>query len=188
MFQDGSDDLALSAEEFDAFYHSHGPRLWGYLLGASRDEALASDILQEALLRFLRSAPRDIDEGKRRAYLFRIASNLLRDAWRARRREEPLLEESSEDEAVVDEAGGASTASDALRIDLSRDLDRALRSLRGVERKLVWLAHVEGFSHRELADVLGLQEGSVKVLLFRARRKLAALLAPARVHAEGERS
>jgi RNA polymerase sigma-70 factor (ECF subfamily) len=41
---------------------------------------------------------------------------------------------------------------------------------------MLWLAHAEGASHREIADVLGLRHGSMKSMLFRARRTLAALL------------
>jgi RNA polymerase sigma-70 factor (ECF subfamily) len=44
------------------------------------------------------------------------------------------------------------------------------------ERQLLWLAHVEGLTHRDVATTLGLSEGSVPVLLFRARRRLEALL------------
>jgi RNA polymerase sigma-70 factor (ECF subfamily) len=45
------------------------------------------------------------------------------------------------------------------------------------ERELVWLAYGQGSTHREIAGALGLKTGSVKPLLFRARRKLARILA-----------
>ena len=45
------------------------------------------------------------------------------------------------------------------------------------DRALLWLAHVEGYDHREIARVLGLQESSVRVILFRARKKLEKELA-----------
>lgn len=41
---------------------------------------------------------------------------------------------------------------------------------------MLWLAHVEGRDHREIAEMIGVGHASVKVLLFRARRKLSALL------------
>lgn len=193
----GANDLALSSEEFDAFHDAHGRALWGYVLRSTGDEHLASDIFQETLLRFLRSAPRDLDDAKRRAYVFRIASNLMRDAWRAGRREERWRGEEA-DEASIEKLYGE-TANDstlaqphmvldsAERIALSRDLDRALRTLRPIERQLVWLAHVEGLSHRELGNMLGLEESSVKVMLFRARKKLAASLTPEPVGRGGSR-
>jgi RNA polymerase sigma-70 factor (ECF subfamily) len=45
-----------------------------------------------------------------------------------------------------------------------------------VQRRLLWLAYAEGASHEEIADILGLRAGSVRTLLFRARKRLAALL------------
>jgi RNA polymerase sigma-70 factor (ECF subfamily) len=44
------------------------------------------------------------------------------------------------------------------------------------ERALLWLAYAQGSSHAEIAGMLGLKTGSIKLLLFRARRKLAGLL------------
>jgi RNA polymerase sigma-70 factor (ECF subfamily) len=44
------------------------------------------------------------------------------------------------------------------------------------DRELLWLAYAQGSSHREIADSLGLKTASIKLLLFRARRRLAKLL------------
>ena len=48
--------------------------------------------------------------------------------------------------------------------------------LRPRDRQLLWLAHAEGYSHREISEITGLGEASVRLLLFRARRKLARML------------
>ena len=53
----------------------------------------------------------------------------------------------------------------------------ALERLKPRDRSMLWLAYAEGSSHREIAQVHGLKVGSVKLLLFRARRRLAKLLA-----------
>jgi RNA polymerase sigma-70 factor, ECF subfamily len=53
---------------------------------------------------------------------------------------------------------------------------QAFRSLKSRERQLLWLAYVEGSSHKEIADSTGLKAGSIRLLLFRARRKLAGLI------------
>ena len=55
-------------------------------------------------------------------------------------------------------------------------LDAALTMMRPRERQLLWLAHAEGYSHREVAEVMGLGAASVRLLLFRARRKMARLM------------
>jgi RNA polymerase sigma-70 factor (ECF subfamily) len=56
------------------------------------------------------------------------------------------------------------------------DLRRALEHLSAREREMLWLAYAEGASHQEIADALGLRARGIRVLLFRARKKLAALL------------
>jgi RNA polymerase sigma-70 factor (ECF subfamily) len=56
------------------------------------------------------------------------------------------------------------------------DLTRAMARLKPRERELLWLAYAQGESHQEIAATLGLRRGSIKLLLFRARKRLAALL------------
>jgi RNA polymerase sigma factor (sigma-70 family) len=56
------------------------------------------------------------------------------------------------------------------------DFTRAMAELKPRERAMLWLAYAEGATHREIAATLGLGEGSMKTMLFRARRKLAILL------------
>jgi RNA polymerase sigma-70 factor (ECF subfamily) len=64
----------------------------------------------------------------------------------------------------------------AERVTRSADLDRAMARLKPRERQLLWLAYAQGSSHREIAEMLGLKCGSIKLLLFRARRRLAVFL------------
>jgi RNA polymerase sigma-70 factor (ECF subfamily) len=58
------------------------------------------------------------------------------------------------------------------------DVRSTLRQLKPRERELLWLAYVEGMNHEEIAAATGLRALSIKILLFRARRKAAGLLAP----------
>ena len=55
-------------------------------------------------------------------------------------------------------------------------LEPALKTMRPRERQLLWLAYAEGYSHREIAEITGLASASIRLLLFRARRKVARLL------------
>jgi RNA polymerase sigma-70 factor (ECF subfamily) len=77
--------------------------------------------------------------------------------------------------APAGEIEPAATGSPAAA-ERSADLTRALAQLKPRERAMLWLAYAEGATHREIAQTLGLETGSLKPLLFRARRKLAALL------------
>jgi RNA polymerase sigma-70 factor (ECF subfamily) len=122
--------------------------------------------MQESYLRFLCAAhPTDGDVARRR-YLFRIATNLLRDHWR-RPRSTSIEEIPEETFRAADESAPA---------DTKAMLGPAMTLLRPRDRQLLWLAYAEGYSHREIAEVTGLASASIRLLLFRARRKIAALL------------
>ena len=59
---------------------------------------------------------------------------------------------------------------------MSLDLRKLFLLLKPRERKLLWLAFVEEYSHREIADILSVGEKSIKVMLHRTKTKFAALL------------
>ncbi len=165
-------------EAFHSFYAATARPLWAYLRAACGSGAVADDLLQESYLRLLTADLRYEEDGGRRAYLYRIAGNLLRDHWRRERRRPtgaPLVDDM--DGAV--ESCVAAPASAAATGDARLDVQRALARLGPRDRQLLWLAHVEGASHREVAHALGLAVASVRVLLFRARRRLAAQLGAA---------
>ena len=155
---------------FAAFYERSARPLWAYLARTSGDPALAEDIMQESYVRFLCMAnpPSCLAGGEVacRKYLFRIATNLLRDHWRRPRA--MSIEELSENVFACN-AGPASSDSQII-------LGPALATMRPRERQLLWLAHAEGYSHREIAEITGLAATSIRLLLFRARRKIARLL------------
>lgn len=151
--------------DFEEFYVRLYPRLWAYLTRTTRERALAEELTQESFVRLLASRGAVLSEDARRAYLFRIAENLARDA--ARRR---VRERTSSLEGVRDPP--APPPQDPI----GRRAAKALAALSERDRKLLWLAHVEDWKHSEIAGVLGLATGSVRVLLHRARRRFQQLL------------
>ncbi len=154
----------MEADAFTGFYARTARPLWAYLARVGGDLALADDLMQESYVRFLCAhAPQDGEVAARR-YLFRIATNLLRDHWR-RPHAESL--ESVPEEVFSAKSGGAEAA-----LELAPVLNR----MKPRERQLLWLAYAEGYSHREIAEVTGLAAASVRLLLFRARRRAARLL------------
>jgi RNA polymerase sigma factor (sigma-70 family) len=64
-------------------------------------------------------------------------------------------------------------------------VNRLFRTLNARQQALLWLAYVEGFHHSEIAESLGIKEDSVRVVLSRARRQLAALLTAEGLGPEG---
>jgi RNA polymerase sigma-70 factor (ECF subfamily) len=161
---------AMDSDAFAGFYGRSARPLWAYLARVSGDPALADDLMQESYVRYLcASLPASLagdGEVAARRYLFRIATNLLRDHWRRPR------STSIED---LPEEFFAATASSA-QADSQAILGPAFAQMRPRDRQLLWLAHAEGYSHREIAEVTGLATASIRLLLFRARHKIARLL------------
>jgi RNA polymerase sigma-70 factor (ECF subfamily) len=159
-----AETAGMDERDFVAFYERSARSLRAYLIHASGSGSLADDLLQESYLRFLRSGFASDDEQYRRNYLFRIATNLLRDHYRRRRLE------------VGDVAQLGSVPGHTGEIEQRRDVSRALAQLKGRDRQLLWLAYVEGSSHTEIAETMGLQTASIKSMLSRARHRMAAAL------------
>ena len=156
----------MDSEEFAAFYERSARPLWAYLARVSGDPSLADDLTQESFVRFLGAGYGADGEVAARRYLFRIGTNLLRDHWRRQRT--TAIDEIPE-ELFASRSHAAPTDSKAT-------LGPALARLRPRDRQLLWLAYAEGYSHREIAQVMGLASPSIRLLLFRARRKMAHLL------------
>ena len=74
--------LAMDEEAFRAFYDRTAGPLWGYLSRISGDRQVADDLLQESYYRLLKSNAAFESEHHRRNYLYRIATNLVRDSRR----------------------------------------------------------------------------------------------------------
>lgn len=160
--------LSMNDDAFASFYQRTARPVWSYLVHVSRNPALADDLLQESYLRFLCAARLSDGEGACRRYLFRIATNLLRDHWRQR---DPASLEDLPEEVL-----GTGQGPDIAQIDSQEMLARALHRMRPRERQLLWLAYAEGATHAEIAEITGLRTPGIRILLFRARRKLARLL------------
>lgn len=152
----------LDERTFHALYDRAAAPLRAYIVRSMATTAHADDILQETFLRLLRTPieTRDLDE--LRAYAFRVAGNLMNDHWRAQQRVSAA--DAPEPRASDPDHG------------LQVDVRRLFGQLKPRERQLMWLAHVEQASHDEIARALGLKSGSIRVLLSRARQRLASLL------------
>ncbi|HEX9457680.1 MAG TPA: RNA polymerase sigma factor [Thermoanaerobaculia bacterium] len=162
----------MDEETFRAFYDRTSRAVWVYLARVTGDRHLADDLLQETYYRFYKAGAAHHDEGHRRNSLFCIATNIARDTHRrsARYPVEPLEVNEADEETVAIDTRIAE------RFEESTDLWRAMAQLKPVQREMLWLAYALGSTHAEIAEIVGVKSGSVKILLFRARRKLAVLL------------
>jgi RNA polymerase sigma-70 factor (ECF subfamily) len=155
----------MDRDAFAGFYERSARPLWAYLARVSGDPALADDLVQESFVRMLGAATPMDGEVHAKRYLFRIATNLLRDHWR--RPKASSIEDLPEGAFASESAGGT---------DAQMMLEPRLAKLAPRERQLLWLAHAEGYSHKEIAEIMGLRSPSIRLMLFRARRRMAHLL------------
>ncbi|MGQ0734430.1 MAG: RNA polymerase sigma factor, partial [Acidobacteriota bacterium] len=123
---------------------------------------------QEAYYRFLRASKTYENERHRRNSLFQIATHL---AYDLRRRPRTQSLPDTPDHPLMRSPGDPAAAAER-----RADLSWALARLKPRERQMLWLAYAEGESHRDIAAMLGLKAASIRLLLFRARRKLAGVL------------
>jgi RNA polymerase sigma-70 factor (ECF subfamily) len=161
--------FVMDEDAFRAFYERTARGVWAYLARVTGDRQLADDLLQETFYRFLRAAAHHDSESHRRNSLYRIATNLARDARRRNLVRAAFSLSSDDIESVPSSRGDGAP-------DRIADFTNAMSHLKPRERAMLWLAYAEGASHREIANVLGLHPSSLKSMLFRARRRLAGFL------------
>ena len=164
----------MDQDEFRAFYERTARPLWSYLSRITGDRQQTDDFLQEAYFRFLRAGARHESEAHRRNSLFQVATNVVRDAARRASRHQDIPIE--DDDSVIGEVLTSDRPDPEAQAAARTDLSRALQQLEPMQRELLWLAYAQGSSHEEIAGILGLRVISVRTTLYRARKKLAAIL------------
>lgn len=143
-------------EVFDQVYRTYGPALYRFCLLQMKGAADAEDVMQEVLIKRLYHAPEFDSPEHERRWLFRVAVNQCRDELkRSRRTELPL--EAAEPLALTPEERGVLEQVAALPEKL---------------RTVIHLHYYEGYSVREIAEVLGVTVSTVKMRMKRGRDAL----------------
>lgn len=163
----------MNEAQFEAFYRKTAGSLWSYIYRMTGDPATADDLLQKTFLGFLRANPAFESDEHARRYAFRAATNLALDHFREAKRDRLRLDALTPRKTSIVDRG-----------ELRYDLSRLFEELKPRERALLWLAHVEEAGHDEIGEALGVKSGSVRVLLFRARKRMAELLSKAGIGPE----
>jgi RNA polymerase sigma-70 factor (ECF subfamily) len=157
---------------FEQIYRTHAPRLFGLAVRLA-GRADAEDLLQEIFLTAYRKLDQYRGDSALSTWLFRLGMNVCLDHLRRRGarlagQTGPLDEEPPADAAATGAIGGVVD-----RIDL----ERAIAALPAGYRAAFVLHDVEGLGHQEIAEALGVSEGTSKSQLHRARLRLRASLA-----------
>lgn len=153
-----------------ALFAEHHADLFRYLCRLTGDPDLAADATQEA---FVRLAVRPPEPREIRGWLFRVATNVVREWTRTRTRRLRLLDGNA-DRAPIGEPPPTPDAAFAAE-ERRRHVRAALERL-SVRDRTILLMREEGFTHREIAEAVGTTTGSVGTLIARAIDKLAAEL------------
>jgi len=187
----GPDDPAISDEEllgvagrgdleaFERLYEKHGGRMKSIaanLLGSVSD---AEDAVQESFLKVYRGAATFRGGARFSTWIYRILLNTCYDSMRRRRRRPEGEDPADSSDARLDLPAAGSDH--PLRLELEDSLSR----LPERPRTVFLLSAVEGFTHRELGEVLGIPKATSRTLLFEARRELQRLLWTGRVREAG---
>ena len=151
-------------------FEQHHASLFRYLVRLTGDIDVAHDAAQEAFTRLVTKPPRDDNP---RAWLFTVATNVVRSRANRSRRRAALLESGS---ARVPVADPAPQPDEAVAAAADRARVRTALAAMPEKERVMLLMREEGFSHREIADAVGTTTGSVGTMLARALDRLAALL------------
>jgi RNA polymerase sigma-70 factor (ECF subfamily) len=170
-------------ERLEAEALTHLDALYRTALRLSRNAQDAEDLVQETYLNAFRSLDRFEEGTNLRAWLFRILNNAFISQYRRRKRRPSSSIEDVTEYYLYDhlvEGGAAPRTENPEQEVLDKIGDegvlRALEDLPVEFRQVELLADVEGFSYREIADILNIPIGTVMSRLYRARRRLQKVL------------
>jgi RNA polymerase sigma-70 factor (ECF subfamily) len=161
-----------SEEAMHALYRRYAPRVYAVVRRIAGEDALADDWAQEAWIRAFRALPRFRGESAFSTWLHRVAVNSALQGKRSRKRHD-----SRESPLPATLPGSGSRDPTVLRIALEKALDRLPEGMRSV----LVLHDVEGFTHEEIGDLLGIAAGTSKSQLSKARAKMRQMLRPLEV-------
>ena len=162
---------------FEVFYDRHGGAAYSLAHRIVGNPALAEDVTQEAFLSIWRSeAGYDRTRGSVRAWALGIVRNRAIDALRREASRGPRLDYDDEGE-LERRAAPELTDEEALRRETARSLRGALEELPKDQSKVIELAYYGGFTHSEIAEMLGMPLGTVKGRMRLGLEKIRARLA-----------
>ncbi len=161
------------AKAHEILYRAFSAPVYSVCLRFTRVPAQAEDLLQETFIEVIRKIAQFRGDAPVGIWIRRIAVSkalmFLRSAWHARG-------QSLDDDWEEITFDGRASAAGSQQHDQAMDLDAALADLPAVGRTVVWLHDVEGYTHKEIAGLMGKTESFSKSQLSRAYQRLRPML------------
>lgn len=164
-----------SRTDFEKEAMPHLSALYGAALRLTRNEGDADDLVQETMLRAYRFFDTFEAGTNCKAWLFRILTNVFRNKYREREREQEILADAESSEANIGQFTSAAFENTEVALlgrMVSREVEEALRSVPAEFRLAVVLADLEDFSYKEIAEIMDCPAGTVMSRLYRGRKLL----------------
>jgi RNA polymerase sigma-70 factor, ECF subfamily len=158
---------------FEELYRAHAGRLYSVACRMLGNTADADDLLQEIFLTAHRKLESFRGESSLGTWLYRLAMNQCLDYLRSRAARAGQVTDTIEDDPTLADAGSRGLAEQTVT---KMDLERAVARLPEGCRAAFVLHDIEGLEHREVAEALGIAEGTSKSQVHKARMRLRALL------------
>jgi RNA polymerase sigma-70 factor, ECF subfamily len=152
-------------DNFQDFYKRQKNRLFSYLMRMTGDYYLSMDIMQES---FLRCLDKYRDKTLTISLLYTISRNVFIDFTRREKRKTALEQDTEDQKADVEKEYGIKQE--------YRKVMAAMKRLEKDEREILALALTQDLKYQEIAKVMGINEGNVKIKVHRARLKLREFL------------
>ncbi len=147
----------MTTAEYNLCVDKHADGVFRFIIKNMRDEEKSRDVVQEAFTRMWEKVD-GISYEKSRSYLFTAAYHIMIDVIRKEKRETCYYD-------MLEETAGPSHQYTGLK----EVLDDAVERLPEIQRSALLLRDYEGYSYKEIGDVLSLNESQVKVYIYRAR-------------------
>jgi RNA polymerase sigma-70 factor (ECF subfamily) len=161
--------VPIELAAFEALYESHGPRMKSLALNVLGNRSDAEDAVQETFLRAYKNRHSFRSDAALWTWVYRILLNACHDIGRSRA--------ARRDNQMVDAEVAVEVPTPAGDNPMRLTLQRAVDGLAPIYRDVFLLCEVEGYTHREVAGILEIPEGTSKGRLFEARRQLKLTLA-----------
>jgi RNA polymerase sigma-70 factor (ECF subfamily) len=154
---------------FEVLLSLYEKQIFSYVLRLVRHREDAEDLTQTTFIKCHRSIAQVDPEKNVRAWVYRIATNVVHDWWRSRKHE-PAWFDPAEDDGIAVETNEA--ADTYYSVEKRHDLDIALSALKPMHRTVLLLYYQQGLSYQEIAESLTVPINTVKTHISRAKQAL----------------